>query len=361
MPPKIPDITKVRQLIPPLCNSMHKGQAGRVGVVGGSEDYTGAPYFSAISAMKVGVDLCHVFCEPGAGTVIKSYSPDLIVHPYMRTKEKIESKDSGLKEIVSRVSSVFSRLHVLVVGPGLSRDELMLDSAKELISKAREKDMAIVIDADGLYLIQKYPDAIKGYKKAVLTPNVVEFQRLCDTMNINAKDHPKEQVAQELSRSLGGVTIVQKGSNDYIANADEVLCCDADGGLKRMGGQGDILSGTIAAFLAWGKAYEDGVWEHSNEIASKDIAMYASWGACTISRTSSRLAFEKHGRAVLTSHMLEEIGKSLNPKHQSKITEFKPPPRNSRKPNGYPETYLARQNYPPGANIPVIASSQPQA
>lgn len=100
----------------------------------------------------------------------------------MRTKEKIESKDSGLKEIVSRVSSVFSRLHVLVVGPGLSRDELMLDSAKELISKAREKDMAIVIDADGLYLIQKYPDAIKGYKKAVLTPNVVEFQRLCDTM-----------------------------------------------------------------------------------------------------------------------------------------------------------------------------------
>ena len=39
-----------------------------------------------------------------------------------------------------------------------------------------------------------------------------------------------------------------------------VLKCDAEGGLKRMGGQGDILSGAIAAFLAWGKAYEDGVW-----------------------------------------------------------------------------------------------------
>ncbi|CEG77552.1 Putative YjeF [Rhizopus microsporus] len=90
MPPRIPDIVKVRQLIPPLSKSMHKGQAGRVGVVGGSEDYTGAPYFSAIASMKVGVDLCHVFCEPGAGTVIKSYSPDLIVHPYMRTKEKVD-------------------------------------------------------------------------------------------------------------------------------------------------------------------------------------------------------------------------------------------------------------------------------
>ncbi|CAO3661024.1 unnamed protein product [Rhizopus stolonifer] len=53
--------------------------------------------------------------------------------------------------------------------------------------------------------------------------------------------------------------------------------------------------------------------------------------------------------------------KGLNPKHQSKITEFKTRPRNSCKSNGYPETYLARQKYPPGANIPVFASSQSQA
>jgi len=38
------------------------------------------------------------------------------------------------------------------------------------------------------------------------------------------------------------------------------LQCDAEGGLKRMGGQGDVLSGAIAAFLAWGKAYQEGVW-----------------------------------------------------------------------------------------------------
>ncbi|CEI92087.1 Putative YjeF [Rhizopus microsporus] len=312
MPPRIPDIVKVRQLIPPLSKSMHKGQAGRVGVVGGSEDYTGAPYFSAIASMKVGVDLCHVFCEPGAGAVIKSYSPDLIVHPYMRTKEKVDSKDVSFKDIVDRVSSVFSRLHVLVVGPGLSRDELMLDSAKELIFKAREKDMAIVIDADGLYLVQQHPETVKDYKKAVLTPNVVEFQRLCEKMNINAKAHPKDEVAQQLSKAFGGVTIVQKGPEDYIANADQVLKCDAEGGLKRMGGQGDILTGIIAAFLAWGKGYEDEVWEHPHEVDSKDIAMYASWAACTISRTSSRLAFQKYGRAVLTSHMLEEIGQSYD-------------------------------------------------
>lgn len=100
--------------------------------------------------------------------------------------------------------------------------------------------------------------------------------------NINAKAHPKDEVAQQLSKAFGGVTIVQKGSEDYIANADQgnfcifffffyiqkdietfiVLKCDAEGGLKRMGGQGDILTGIIAAFLAWGKGYEDEVWEY---------------------------------------------------------------------------------------------------
>lgn len=40
-----------------------------------------------------------------------------------------------------------------------------------------------------------------------------------------------------------------------------VLRCETEGGLRRVGGQGDILSGTIATFLAWGKGYEDGVWK----------------------------------------------------------------------------------------------------
>lgn len=58
-------------------------------------------------------------------------------------------KESNLspKDIVDNVTGVFSRLHVLVVGPGLSRDSVMLESAKSIIEKAKEKNMAIVIDA----------------------------------------------------------------------------------------------------------------------------------------------------------------------------------------------------------------------
>uniref|UniRef100_H3ALZ1 ATP-dependent NAD(P)H-hydrate dehydratase n=1 Tax=Latimeria chalumnae TaxID=7897 RepID=H3ALZ1_LATCH len=73
----------VRNIIPPLTSKKHKGQDGKIGIIGGCQEYTGAPYFAAISALKVGADLSHVFCTKDSATVIKSYSPELIVHPVL--------------------------------------------------------------------------------------------------------------------------------------------------------------------------------------------------------------------------------------------------------------------------------------
>ena len=67
--------------------------------------YTGAPYFAAISALKAGADLVHVFCEREAGQVIKSYSPELIVHPVFDTELAMEEIDQWLP-----------RFHCVVLG-----------------------------------------------------------------------------------------------------------------------------------------------------------------------------------------------------------------------------------------------------
>ena len=67
--------------------------------------YTGAPYFAAISALKTGADLAHVFCEREAGQVIKSYSPELIVHPVLDTEYVMEEIDRWLP-----------RFHCVVLG-----------------------------------------------------------------------------------------------------------------------------------------------------------------------------------------------------------------------------------------------------
>lgn len=69
--------------VPQLSTDMHKGEAGRVGIIGGSLEYTGAPYYAGIAALKTGCDLVHIFCPQSAGLPIKSYSPELIVHPLL--------------------------------------------------------------------------------------------------------------------------------------------------------------------------------------------------------------------------------------------------------------------------------------
>ncbi|CAI2169774.1 17930_t:CDS:10 [Funneliformis geosporum] len=303
-----PAIEKIRQLIPPLLPEFHKGQAGRICVVGGSEEYTGAPYFSSFSALKLGADIAFVVCEPTAALAIKNYAPDLMVHPYMR-----QSGDTGksLEEVINNVTGLFPRTHVLIVGPGLSRDKMMLESAKGIITKAKEKNLPLVIDADGLFLIQNHPEIIKDYPKAILTPNIVEFKRLCDAMNIKLEGNNKDDMIGLLGQAFGGVTIVQKGQYDLISNGKEVFKVDDKGGLKRCGGQGDILTGLIATFLAWGSAYHDKLWQHDNSISPTEIPMLASYAACTLMRECSRSAFEKFGRAVQTSDMINEIGPSF--------------------------------------------------
>jgi len=132
-----------------------------------------------------------------------------------------------------------------------------------------------------------------------------------------------------VSKALGGVAILEKGEFDIIAvntegaesreaheaskislheaEQKEVVIVSTRGGMKRCGGQGDILSGGVGAFLAWAKCYESGAFG-DNTIPVSRMPILAAVGASMVTRTTSRLAFEKEGRAVVTQDMLKEIG-----------------------------------------------------
>ncbi|KAJ1983278.1 hypothetical protein H4R33_004812 [Dimargaris cristalligena] len=252
-----------KNLIPPLSPKLHKGQAGRVAVVGGSEE----------SSAKSG--------------------------------------DTLANEIVERVAELLPRIHALVVGPGLSRDPLLLKCSGMIIEKAKERDMPIVIDADGLLLIQKSPALIAGYQNAILTPNVNEFRRLCDATGVKMDDGANHQLARQLSQALGGVTIIQKGAQDVITNGEEVLVCEEAGGLKRCGGQGDILSGVLGAFMAWGVGYRRKIWSHEGALEAQQISLLAAYAGCSVTRRASKLAFQRYGRATVTERVLDFIQPSF--------------------------------------------------
>lgn len=276
-----------KHLVPELTEGKYKGQAGKIGVVGGCREYTGAPYFASMSALRIGADLSHVFCTEGAATVIKSYSPELIVHPYLPThSEDVAQAIEAIKVWIDRFDS-------MLVGPGLGREVQILDCAAAIIAACREKAKPLVIDADGLWLINQRPDLIRGYSKAILTPNKVEFDRLAKVCNV---DPDLPNALQQLCQVLEGPLIIRKGSTDSISDGKVELHCNTQGSLRRAGGQGDVLSGCAATFAAWATVKTGG------------CLPIASWAACHVTRMAASRAFVKHRRAMGATHLLEELG-----------------------------------------------------
>nr|XP_040056950.1 ATP-dependent (S)-NAD(P)H-hydrate dehydratase isoform X2 [Gasterosteus aculeatus aculeatus]XP_040056951.1 ATP-dependent (S)-NAD(P)H-hydrate dehydratase isoform X2 [Gasterosteus aculeatus aculeatus] len=289
-------LSLVKKTVPPLTSKKHKGQDGRIGIIGGCQDYTGAPYFAAISALKVGADLSHVFCTKDAATVIKSYSPELIVHPVLDSPNAVEEIEKWLP-----------RLHGLVVGPGLGREDAILKTAKEAIEKCKARDIPIVIDADGLWLITQQPSVIQGYPKGILTPNLMEFTRLYEALHhepMDSRDHQRS--IMQLSVAMGNLTMVLKGEHDLITDGSKVISCSVEGSGRRCGGQGDLLSGSLGVFAHWAHAASA-----AGISRSVNPSMVAAFGACSLTRQCNSQAFQRHGRSTTTADMIQEIGSAF--------------------------------------------------
>ncbi|KAK2905271.1 hypothetical protein QQF64_033542 [Cirrhinus molitorella] len=288
-------IPLVRNTIPQLTSKKHKGQDGRIGIIGGCQEYTGAPYFAAISALKAGADLSHVFCTKDAAPVIKSYSPELIVHPVLDSPNAVEEIEKWLP-----------RLHSLVVGPGLGREDMLLKNAKEIIERSKLRGIPIIIDADGLWLVAKEPSVIQGYQRGILTPNFMEFTRLYEAMHhepLDSTDHKRS--AQQLSIAMGHLTLVLKGEEDIITDGKKMLTCSQEGSGRRCGGQGDLLSGSLGVFAHWAFSSPPDATKGMNP------SLVAAFGATSLTRQCNRQAFHKHSRSTTTSDMIQEISSAF--------------------------------------------------
>ncbi|KHJ41476.1 YjeF domain protein [Trichuris suis] len=285
----------VKQCVPQMSYEMHKGSCGRVCVIGGSFEYTGAPYFSAISAVKTGADLAFVVCDPSAAPVIKSYSPELIVYPSLQ--------DGAFQTLLD---PLFSRVHSVVLGPGLGRNPSLAKLITAFFEKARQRELPMVIDADGLHFFSENPELFRGYKRLILTPNAMEFNRLYEATIGKAPDEGNlEAAVKQLAQELKNVTIVRKGFHDVISDGLSTLQCDVANSPRRCGGQGDLLTGAMATFLHW----------THDRLSNKPMAtdnpysatLLSAFAACCLTRECNRLAFQKLTRSTTTSDMIREI------------------------------------------------------
>lgn len=286
----------IRRIIPNLNNTKYKGQDGRIGIFGGSTEYTGAPYFASMSALRTGCDLVHVFCTKESSVPIKSFSPEPIVHPVLDQYDAIR-----------QIRPWLDRLHVIIIGPGLGRDDKIFKTIVELISICREIKKPLIIDADGLFLVSQKPDIIKEYPGIILTPNAMEFSRLVKGVldkAIQPTPMVKPTDIKHLAEALGkNVVILHKGAKDVIADGHkgtEAVSCGLAGSGRRCGGQGDLLVGALAVFWWWA------ICAGSSESAlSAPVA--ASYAASRLIRECNASAYKMKQRGTLTTDMLEHI------------------------------------------------------
>ncbi|CAH8503778.1 unnamed protein product [Schistosoma turkestanicum] len=280
-------INDIINTIPRLAYGLHKGQMGRIAIVGGSKEYTGAPYFSAISALHCGADLVHVS---------RIDRPPCAVNFLINGHCHYRVFRDGVPE---EAIKCMDRVHAVTFGPGLGRTENVENTIK-LIDYCKKSNKPIVIDADALHIVTQSPSLIEGYDKAILTPNIVEFSRLYYSV-FTFQPNDTEDATRSLAEKLG-VTIVRKGPIDVISNGQTTVQCVDQGSPRRCGGQGDILSGTMSVFNYWFHQPKD-----NNQSLLSTATIGAAFAACSLTRRCSQLAYTKYGRSMITTDMLPEI------------------------------------------------------
>jgi len=204
----------------------HKGENGKVCIIGGARSMHGAPLLAALAAEASGVDLLYVFVPPAHEEAAKNASFNFQVRTFR--EDELSSDDTG------PVLQMLASMDSAVIGPGLSRRPETLSAIEQIISGA---PCPLVLDASAL---QTGTLALVAGRGAVLTPHLGELER----MGI-----AQEDVAQRASAS--GSTFIIKGETDLICGPDGELHESTGGnaGLT-VGGTGDALAGLIAGLMA---------------------------------------------------------------------------------------------------------------
>jgi NAD(P)H-hydrate epimerase len=217
----------------------HKGDFGRLLVVGGSSKYTGAPALVGLAALRAGVDLVTVCAPRDTAMVVSAFSPDLIT-----VKLPCQDLEPG---VVNPILEEAKSADAVVMGPGLGRLEKTKSAVVELLGGFTQMGLPILLDADGLKAAVDKKSLLRN-TKLVLTPHAGEFELL--TGKPLPKDLGKRTQAVLSASQEFGCTILLKSHVDIIAGGGKVLLNRTGNPGMTVGGTGDVLSGIVGAFLA---------------------------------------------------------------------------------------------------------------
>jgi NAD(P)H-hydrate epimerase len=229
----------VLRATPPRAPYTKKGDFGRLLVVGGSSQYTGAPILASLGALRSGVDLVQLAAPSNVIAAATSQSADLIPVPL---QDKLLTKAD-----LPVLEPVFANADTVLIGPGLGTHNETLDAIGELFTLATKHGKPVVIDADALKVISR---VMKLGPNAVITPHAGEFQRIAG-YGVEEALSQRAEAVRELAKMLQCVVLL-KGPVDVISTPTDTRFNWTGTPAMSVGGTGDVLAGLVAGFRAQG-------------------------------------------------------------------------------------------------------------
>ncbi len=260
----------------------HKGDYGRILVVGGSDVYSGAPALTGMAALRTGADLATILAPSLVAPSIRAYSPNLMVQGLQSPILDIDSVDTVLDLALKN--------DVVALGPGLGMADGTKAAFKEIAEALASLSKPLVIDADGLKALSTSGQIFEA-DNTILTPHWGELQVLLKRKSKGIPDDDSRlELAQEAASKYGAVVLL-KGAVDIIADPEGNFKFNKTGTpAMTVGGTGDVLTGITAAFLAQGKG-----------------AFHAAAAAAFVSGLAGERAVHDLGERILATDCIERI------------------------------------------------------
>lgn len=238
----------LRLALKPRPTHSHKGENGRLLVVGGSSRFVGAPSLTALAALKVGVDLAIMAVPYSITSAVRAYSPDLIVVP-------LPAEGVLNSACIPAILREAQTADAVVMGMGLGLEEETKVAVIDLVNKLNESGKPLVIDADALKALGEVRKELT-FKNAVLTPHSGEFlaltgNRLPDEKNVGWEG--RLEIVKRWSKSLNA-TILLKSRYDIITDGQKYKIKTIGNPGLTTGGTGDVLAGIVGAMMSKGES-----------------------------------------------------------------------------------------------------------
>mgnify|MGYP001812268256 FL=1 len=232
----------VTLLLPNRQTDSHKGGFGHLLLVAGAEGRGGAVAMAAQAAVVAGSGLVTMAVPQPVVPVVDGVCLEAMTHAMACDERGGMAGPDGLEELVDRMSAV-------AIGPGMGTGDGAAATLEWILDTWQG---ALLLDADAINLLAGRPDRLAGRESPpVLTPHPGELARL---LGRSTEEVVADRVAAAReAASRAQAVVVAKGFRTVVAEPDGEVFVNptGDAGLAS-GGSGDVLTGTIGAFLAQG-------------------------------------------------------------------------------------------------------------